>query len=135
MTSPVSMINTGAVSERMISAATDFLALNGRHRDQTVFVIGAGPQLHHLEPSLLRALETRVTIGLNRTTYKLGLTYFLSAYISEVLIAQMRAGTDTTFLHMRPLYKTPLGAGIIALKRRRYEFGTNLPDTFSQPEP
>ena len=72
---------------------------------------------------------------MNWTTYKLSPTFFLSAYIHHVMIAQLTA-PESILLHMRPAYKPPLIPGIIPLKRKCFEPGLHtLAQEFVPPEP
>lgn len=110
------------------------LALNGRHRGETVFIIGAGPQLGGLGPDLIGRLADRVTIGVNLTFYVVPPRYFLSAYIGQVILARHRSPESLT-LHMRRRYATPLWPGVVPLKREVFEDATDLPDRFDPPVP
>jgi hypothetical protein len=108
---------------------------NRRYVGRPIFIIGAGPQLSSISPTTFRRLEAEVTIGVNWTTYKLSPTFFLSAYIHHVMIAQLTA-PESILLHMRPAYKPPLIPGIIPLKRKRFEPGLDtLSQEFVPPEP
>lgn len=111
---------------------TDF---NNRHRGETVFVVGAGPQLGRLDDRQLAALEKEVSIGVNGTVYEFSPTYFLSAHIPHVRLAQIVTGDRTHILHMRPIYEHGLLPGIIPLRRRRYKLCEELPPFFTEPEP
>ena len=108
--------------------------LNDLHSGETIFIVGAGPQLAHLVSDELRRLETRTTIGLNRATYLLCAKFFLSAYIGQVLLARMSSPT-TTLLHMRPKQEPPLEPGIIAVRRDLYRPGIKLHKTFDEKDP
>ena len=97
-------------------------------------MIGAGPQLAHIPDDQLRRLEQLPTIGVNKTFYQLKLTYFLSAYIGEVILAAHRIPTST-LLHMRPVYEPPLIDGILPLRRELFDASTGLTTTLLPPEP
>lgn len=112
-----------------------FTELNGRHSGETVFVIGAGAQLGELSDEQVSELEKRVSIGVNWTIYKVAPTYFLSAYIGQIRLAQVADEPKTCLLHMRPVYERPLLPGVIPLRRRPYLLGKGLPRRFAEPEP
>lgn len=118
-----------------VARPPQFLELNGCHGDETIFVVGAGPQLAKLSDEQVSELQKRVCIGVNWTIYKLAPTYFLSAYIGQIRLAQLAGEPDTSLLHMRPIYEHPLLPGVVPLRRRRYEIGEELPRRFVEPEP
>ncbi|MGB8854891.1 MAG: hypothetical protein WCC69_15160 [Pirellulales bacterium] len=100
--------------------------LNDRHVGATVFVIGAGPQLGLLNERHIKAMESHVTIAVNKTFYRLRPTYFLSAYIGEMMLAARRT-PDATLIHMRPVKAPPLIAGIHSIRRREFQPDVGLP--------
>lgn len=99
-----------------------------------MFVVGSGPQLNELSAAQIQALQQRVTIGLNRVPYLVGLRYFISAYPAEVMLAQVRMNSGTV-IHFRPRYRPPIVDGTLALKRRVYEPGEDLPRRLGADEP
>lgn len=115
-------------------APTQYLRLNGAHRGDTVYVIGAGPELSAIGEASRRRLGQRVCVGVNKTQYMVPLRYFLSAYIAEVLLAR-HAAPDARSLHMRPAYEAPLAPGVLPLQRRDFDPATILPDRFEPPAP
>jgi hypothetical protein len=111
-----------------------FLELNDRHAGETVFIVGAGPQLAKLSDEELRQLERHPCIGVNWTTHKFAPTYFLSAYIGYILLAQ-KGSLTTLPIHMRPLYEPPLVEGILALRRVDFDEDVGLTRRLEPPEP
>lgn len=105
---------------------TSSVRLNDRHVGATVFVIGAGPQLGLVDERHIKALESRITIAVNKTFYRLRPTYFLSAYIGEMMLAVRRA-PGATHLHMRPAKAPPLIPGIHSIRRREFQPDVGLP--------
>jgi hypothetical protein len=108
--------------------------LDSKHLGETIFVIGSGPQLASLSQSTLAKLEKLTTIAVNKVFYQFRPTYFLSAYIGEVLLAAKRV-PESTLLHMRPIYESPLVTGVIPLKRMQYENGMSIPRNFGDDSP
>ena len=99
-----------------------------------MFVLGSGPQLAAITRSQRRKLESRISIAVNKVFYLVRPTYFLSAYIGEVMLAARRI-SDSTLLHMRPAYEPPLMPGILPLKRDMFSEQLGLPPRFVEPEP
>lgn len=99
-----------------------------------MFVLGSGPQLATVTRSQRRELESRISIAVNKVFYVVKPTYFLSAYIGEVMLAAQRI-PQSTLLHMRPVYEPPLMPGILSLKRELFSEHVGLPPRFSEPEP
>lgn len=97
-----------------------------RHAGETVFVVGSGPQLAAVRDSGLERLRSFTTIAVNKVFFRLRPTYFLSAYVGEVMLAAGRT-PETTLLHMRPVLAPALVPGAIPLQRRMYEPGMDLP--------
>ena len=97
-----------------------------RHTVQTVFIKGSGPLLVTLQPRLLELLQSLTTIAVNKVFFKLRRTYFLSAYVGEVMLAARRI-PDFALLHIRPVFELALTRGAIPLKRERFEPGMVLP--------
>jgi|LakMenEpi03Aug12_release.lakeMendotaPanAssembly.Ray.scaffolds.fasta_scaffold39825_5 hypothetical protein len=110
------------------------LRLNDRHVGATVFVIGAGPQLGLVDERHIKALESNVTIAVNKTFYRLRPTYFLSAYIGEIMLAVRRA-PRATHLHMRPSKAPPLIPGVHAIRRRDFQPDIGLPRRLDPLDP
>lgn len=108
--------------------------LNGRHTGSDIFIMGAGPQLNHLDREVRRFLARQVTIGLNRTQYFTALTYFLSAYYVECLLA-VRKGNCETVIHARPVYEPPLHPGFLALRRQHLADHEAVPRTLDAVRP
>lgn len=123
-------------AERRALARNDsrVAALNGRHAGETIFILGSGPQLGDLTAEQRAALSGRVTIGVNRTQYVQPPTYFLSAYPSEVLLAQVHPA-DMTLIHMRPEYGAPVIRGAITLQRRGFPSSPVLPTRLEDVPP
>ena len=113
------------------------VALNGRHDGETIFIIGAAPSFGKLSFGELTALKKKTTIGLNRVFYKLNkLTYFMSAYFTEVLLAQKYLPAESVLLHHRLVYEPPLGPGVLTLRREHFpDDGTSLPMHLEGPFP
>ena len=111
-----------------------FLELNDRHVGETIFVVGSGPQLAHLRDDQVRALEARITIAVNKVFYRLRPTYFLSAYVGEMLLAQRRI-PGSTLIHMRPVFEPPLVDGVMPLRRRHFDPAVGLSRRLEAPEP
>lgn len=108
--------------------------LNAKHLGDTVFIIGAGPQLAQIPDQLIRKLEQRTTVGVNMTAYRLRPTYFLSAYIGDVILAKHRSPA-TAILHMRPQLAPPLIPGILPIKRILFDKNVGLSKSFSKFDP
>lgn len=106
--------------------------LNSRHAGSDI--IGAGPQLNRLDGEARRFLARQVTIGLNRTQYFTALTYFLSAYCSECLLA-VRKGNCDTVIHARPVYEAPLHPSFLALRRQQLADHETIPKTLDADRP
>lgn len=102
-------------------------SMQGRHAGETVYVVGSGPSLNGFAPEWLTELERCPSIGLNRSTYAVRTPYFLSAYISENLLARVR-NPAATCLHVRPSVSEPLAEGIYTAKR----IYTETPDPVSR---
>jgi hypothetical protein len=97
-----------------------------RHAGETVFVLGAGPQLALIPNGALERLQSFTTIAVNKVFFRVRPTYFLSAYVGEVMLAARRI-PDATLLHMRPALEPSLVPGAITLRRRKFEPGMELP--------
>jgi hypothetical protein len=97
-----------------------------RHAGETVFVVGAGPQLATVRDRALERLHAVTTIAVNKVFFRFRPTYFLSAYVGEVLLAARRT-PGSTLLHMRPVLEPSLVPGTIPLKREVFEHGMDLP--------
>jgi hypothetical protein len=69
-----------------------------------------------------------------RVFYRLRPTYFLSAYIGEVMLAARRV-PDVTLLHMRQVYEPPLIPGVLRLRRDIFDPKVGLPRRLVAPEP
>lgn len=113
---------------------TRFEELNDKEADKTIFIIGAGPQLAELTSTQIEALNNRVTIGLNRTNYKLKLKYFLSGYTTESFLARRR-DPNLIIVTPRPQFSLPLVEGTIAIKQGEFNEGVGLPRSFTRPVP
>lgn len=122
------------VSHASVSSAAPLSDLNDRHAGNTVFVVGAGPQLAGVSPEHLRQLESQPVIAVNKVFYRLRPRYFLSAYIGEIMLA-IRRIPDATLLHMRPTVAAPLLPGITAVRRMTFEPGMPLPRRFEAAQP
>lgn len=109
--------------------AFDISSINGLHQGEDIYVVGAGPQLNGLDDAQRCFLASRVTIGLNRTQYALPLSFFLSAYLSECLLA-VKSGNCDTILHARPVYAAPLHRALVPLRRQRLGAHKTLPAAF-----
>lgn len=99
--------------------------LNGRHRGETIFIIGSGPQLASVREDLLFELNQMTTIAVNKAFFMVRPKYFLSAYIGEILLAAQQT-RRTTILHMRPVYEPPLVKHVVPLRRVTFELGMEL---------
>ena len=122
------------VSYASVSSAAIPSDLNDRHAGNTVFVVGAGPQLAGVSPEHLRQLESQPVIAVNKVFYRLRPRYFLSAYIGEIMLA-IRRIPDATLLHMRPTVEAPLLSGITTVRRMIFEPGMSLPRQFEAEHP
>ncbi len=99
---------------------------NHKHIGETIFVVGSGPQLASIDAPALERLQSFTTIAVNKVFFRLKPTYFLSAYVGEVMLAARRV-PNATLLHMRPVLEPALLPGAIALKRDQFEIGMDLP--------
>ena len=97
-----------------------------RHIGETIFVVGSGPQLASIDGPALERLQAFTTIAVNKVFFRLNPTYFLSAYVGEVMLAARRV-PNVTLIHMRHVLEPALVPGAIALKRDEFEFGMDLP--------
>lgn len=111
-----------------------FEDLNGRHHGETVFIVGAGPQLAAVTDAQVQQLATRPAIGVNLTFYRLPTRYFLSAYIGQAMLARLRM-PSATVMHMRPVYERALSPGILPLRREAFDASAGLSKALSGPEP
>lgn len=116
------------------SQVTSFEELNGRHRGETVFIVGAGPQLASVTDTQARELERRAAIGVNLTFYRVRTRYFLSAYIGQAMLARLRMPSSTV-MHMRPVYEPPLSPAIMPLRRCNFDRSVGLTSALAAPEP
>lgn len=115
------------MADQMVPARPSLdLRLDGRHAGETVFVVGSGPQLAAVGRGTLERLESLTTIAVNKVFYRLRPTYFLSAYVGEMMLAVRRI-PDATLLHMRAVHEPPLIPGVIPLRRAMFEPGMDLP--------
>lgn len=116
--------------------------LNGRHKGEDVFIVGAGPQLGELTPNQLTRLAKIPAIGLNAVPHKTPTAYFLSGYtwMAELaMLAYRRWGVSESRLainmQQNPLSATSRGAeledGILRIQRKLF-FG-ELPQRLTSP--
>lgn len=70
------------------------LSWNNKHAGQDIFIIGSSPQLLQLTKPQLSALEGKIVIGGNLTYYKVPLTYFVSSYLLQCIIASFHLPED-----------------------------------------
>lgn len=110
------------------------LALNDAHRGGRIVIVGAGPQLAHLGAQERSWLADQTTIGVNRTQYVIPLTYFMSAYPGEVMLALHRSD-DVIALHIRAQYMAPLFLQTVSLVRLVVTDDTVLPRHLTPPVP
>lgn len=96
--------------------AEAFRKLVQAHRGADIFVIGAGGSLRDHLPYLDFALSDNVVIGVNRTCYATSLTYFISAYLSEIYLAVAKSNRTIAF-HCRPHIYQPPNDSIISVRR------------------
>jgi hypothetical protein len=108
--------------------------LHKRHAGKTIFLIGAGPSLGKYNSDLLQRLGERVCIGVNRTQYKVHLSYFVSSYLSEVLLALKRQ-PSVYAINTRPVQSTPPVAGIHPIRRIYSENVADFVATLSADDP
>ena len=131
----IDMVRTPASFDYpMVSSASCHSGLNDRHAGNTVFVVGAGPQLAAVSPEQLLRLESQPAIAVNKVFYRLRPRYFLSAYIGEVMLAVRRI-PNATLLHMRPTVAPPLLSGITSVRRMTFEPGMPLPRRLEAEQP
>ncbi|WP_419779734.1 hypothetical protein [Maridesulfovibrio sp.] len=125
------------MSDIMKSNLDRLLELNGRHKGETIFLIGAAPSFNDLSFKQLTALSKLTTIALNRVFYRLrNITYFMSAYFTEILIAKKYLGDSSTYIHHRRVYELPLQNDVLTLKRKILpDDCQELPLTLGGPEP
>lgn len=109
-------------------------ALWNAHGGQTIYVVGSGPSLKAFEPEWLAELGQLPSIGLNRSVYMVRTRYFLSSYISEIILAK-KASPTTTHLHMRNRLTVPLVDDILTIKRRYTEDPHAIGRSWSRDEP
>lgn len=92
-----------------------------RHKGETIFVLGTGPQLGRLSPAEVQALANHTTVGVNDCHFVVRPRYHVSAYVSRVLVAQRNLGDSATILHMRPYCALPLLPGTLSVRRMPFE--------------
>lgn len=111
--------------------------LNGRHKGETIFLVGAAPSFNDLTFKELKALEKKTTIALNRVFYKLAnVSYFMSAYFTEILIARKYLRDSTTYIHHRGKYEPPLQKDVLTLRRKILpDDCDDIPLSLAGPEP
>lgn len=101
-------------------------SLNNREKGNTLFVIGSGPQLNLLSDEQINFLENQATIGVNRVQYKIKTRYFISAYPSEILLAQ-RILLESILIHIRPIAKNIFNVqDVITIKREIFDKNMGL---------
>jgi len=101
-------------------------SLNNREKGNTLFVIGSGPQLNLLSDEQIKFLENQATIGVNRVQYKIKTRYFISAYPSEILLAQ-RILLGSILIHIRPIAKNIFNVqDVITIKREIFDKNMGL---------
>lgn len=107
---------------------------NCKHIGETIFVIGSGPQLTSFDARAIERLKSFTTIAVNKVFFKLQPTYFLSAYVGEVMLAARRV-SNTTLLHMRPVLEPALVPGVVPIKRDKFFLGMVLPRQLDPANP
>lgn len=112
----------------------DAVDLNGCHEGADIYIVGAGPQLNALSGGQRRFLADQITIGLNRTQYFQPLSYFLSAYFSECLLALKRRNCGVT-IHARPIHAPPLHPDLLAIRRMEIGEHCDLPRMLDAASP
>ena len=115
---------------RMVDNGRALLALNQKHAGQTIYIVGAGPQLNDLTPRQIKGLSESVSIGVNRVPYKITTGYFLSAYLSENVLARM-AHPGCQPIHMRKIYAPPMVNGVLTCQRTIFSPQIGFPAAFS----
>ena len=110
------------------------LALEGAHRGNTIFVIGSGPGLGSYSADILEKVGRRVCIGVNRTQYLVKLTYFMSSYLSENLLAKV-VDPQVYAIHTRPVLEPPMVSGINTIKRVYSEDSSLFRSNFDPTNP
>lgn len=113
-------------SRRPATGAPGRPQLNDRHAGGTIVVIGSGPQLAAVSDDSLDRLASFPTIGVNKVFFRIRPTYFLSAYVGEIMLALPRI-PEAMLLHMRPFYAPPLLPGVVPLRRKTFQEGMGLP--------
>ncbi|MDY7005640.1 MAG: hypothetical protein SWX82_17335 [Cyanobacteriota bacterium] len=111
--------------------------LNEMEKNSTIYIIGAGPQLNSLLDEEVNLLERSATIGVNRVQYKVKTRYFISAYPSEILLAQKILPKHSTIIHMRPKIEDlfPEFNNIITIKREIFDKNKGLSRFLSLSNP
>jgi hypothetical protein len=110
-------------------------SLNNREKGNTLFVIGAGPQLNLLSDEQIKFLENQATIGVNRVQYKIKTRYFISAYPSEILLAQ-RMLPESMLIHLRPIENNIFtDKNIVTIKREIFNTDIGLNCFLSSSNP
>jgi hypothetical protein len=94
-------IASGGELRKVYENNAQLMDLQNRHAQQTVYIVGSGPSLGRLEPEWRAELANRPAIGLNRSTYLAATPYFISAYISECLLARMQH-PSASCINIRP---------------------------------
>lgn len=105
-------------------------SLEGRHRGETVFIAGSGPQLGRLSPEARAQIEQHPVIGLNDAMYALKCTYGLSSYPVKIMTAATYPERPELIFHMRSAVAPPLAQDVLVVKRG--QFPGCLPPTFSE---
>ena len=65
-----------------------FAVLRDKHRGETIFILGCGPQLAHIPSKTLSDLSQRIAIGVNATPFKLQTTYWCASHPGMCLLTR-----------------------------------------------
>jgi hypothetical protein len=110
------------------------LDLQAKHIGETLFIIGSGPTLGEYDTDILNKLGERACIGVNRTQYLVSITYFISSYLSENLLAK-EVNPDLYTIHTRAGADASLVDGLNVLKRVYSENVSDLRAEFDPENP
>lgn len=116
-------------------AVSDWRQINDLARGETVFVVGASPQLNRLSPEQRAGIGQARTIGLNRTYFAFPVDVFLTSYPWELEMAMSEMGEAASYVQMRRLGSAPIVPGSIAVRRKALQPWSPFPRFLVPPDP
>lgn len=135
MTLQSDLIDFDAQANRQrIDPCEDFSIWNDRHLGEDVFIIGSSPQLNDLTHEDHAQLRRHVTLGTNRSFYRVALTYFMSSHLPELLLLKFNA-PETDAIYFRMPGQRRVVEGIHMLNKAIFSPWTGLSRYLVEPLP